>query len=171
MTAIVPGWMPGDGGKLSAAKTLREMAKNIKHDAASPEVWETSRSIVAQVPERDQPLQAKTIRRWCKARFRYVADPVNIDLLASPRYLLNQIKKHGYVQGDCDDAAALTASLLQGVGIVATLEAVAFIRPDAPFTHVFTIAHPRGGEPWNMDVSHPDDSPPRAFTRRLTQRV
>jgi transglutaminase-like putative cysteine protease len=75
------------------------------------------------------------------------------------------------VQGDCDDAATLTAALCNGVGIECALQAVAFDRADAPFTHVFTWAFPRGGQPRNMDVSHPDDAPPRAFTRRLTVRV
>jgi hypothetical protein len=169
VTTIVQGWT--GGGKTTAKKTLAQMARNIRGELASPEVWETARNIVAQVPERDQALQARVIRSWCKARFRYVADPVDIDLLASPRYLLDKIKQHGYVQGDCDDAAALTAALVTAIGIPAELHAVAFISPHAPFTHVFTIAYPANGPAREMDVSHPDDSPPRTFTRTLIQRV
>lgn len=169
MTAILPAW--NAGGKVTAANTLKQMALNIRRDLTKPIVWETARRIVSQIAERDQVAQAKAIRAWCKARFRYVADPIRVDLQATPAYLLQQIERQGYVMGDCDDAATLTCSLCLAVGIEAQLMAVAFNRPDAPFTHVFTWAYPRGGKPRNMDVSHPDDAPPRAFTRRLTQRV
>lgn len=147
------------------------MVKNIRGDRTKPLVWETARRIVARVAERDQVTQAKVIRGWAKAHYRYVADPVHVDLQATPAYLLQHIERDGYVMGDCDDAATLTAALVTAVGIPAALQAVAFNRADAPFTHVFTWAFPRGGKPRNMDVSHPDDAPPRAFTRRLTVRV
>lgn len=157
--------------RVTAAKTLQQMRANIRADRTSPRVWELARSIIVQTDERDQAAQARRIRRWAKNHFRYVADPTATELLARPLYLLNKIGAQGFVQGDCDDAATLTATLLGGVGIAATLEAVAFERPDAPFSHVFTIAHPRNGPPLEMDVSHPDDSPARTFTRRITQRI
>lgn len=170
MTIVFPGRIIGRN-KVTAAKTLQQMRRNIRADRTSPDVWELARSIIVQTDDRDQAAQARRIRRWAKMRFRYVADPTSTELLSRPLYLLHKIKAQGFVQGDCDDAATLTAALLGGIGIAATLEAVAFDRPDAPFSHVFTIASPRNGPPLEMDVSHPDDSPPRVFSRRITQRI
>lgn len=169
MTHLLAGWQRND--PVSARRTLEQMRRNIRGDLKKPIVWETAREIVARVPERDYALQAKTIRSWCKSHFRYVADPVHVDLLTTPQYDLEKIKKYGYFQGDCDDAATITAALCEAVGISCTLWAVAFISPTAPFSHVFTVANLRGGGVQEMDVSHPDDTQRRIFTRRLPVRV
>lgn len=158
-------------GTLHAGTTLAQMRANVRLALGEPIVWETARAIVANVTVRDQAAQARAIRAWVAARFRYVNDPTTVELLASPGMLLKSIDRAGYVQGDCDDAATLTAALLSAIGIPCELWAVGF-KADAPFGHVFTVAAPRGGAPYEMDVTRPAGvALPRQFPRRLRARI
>lgn len=164
------GWVPG--GRLSALRTMREMAANVRSSRAQPLVWETAKRIVAGVPERDEIGQAMAIRRWVDTHLVFVKDPLGVELLETPSYLLGKIRDHGFVQGDCDDAASLTAALGTAIGLPAKFVAVGF-GPDQPFSHVFTVLYPINVERKaravvEMDVTRPVDRP---FMRRFPKQI
>ncbi len=140
MTAIVSGWHPKN--RLEASTTLAQMAKNVRAVIGQPLVWETAKRIVAGVAPRDEVSQARAIRSWIAARFRFVKDPRGIELLETPLYLLQRIAVQGYVQGDCDDAATLAAALCTSIGIPAKFVAVDLVGTPQGFDHVFTVAYP-----------------------------
>lgn len=159
------------GGTLKADRTLRQMRAHVRAALKDPTVWETARAIVAAVPERDQTAQALAIRAWVLARYRYVNDPVAVELLETPGYLLAQIRDKGQAWGDCDAGASLTAALCAAVGIACELWAVGFARTGG-FQHVFAVALPRRGPAVELDVSRPSAvNMPRRFARRLRLRI
>lgn len=158
-------------GKLHAQHTLDVMRKNIIEATAEPLCWETARDIAADVARSDQQAQALAVRQWVSAHYRYVNDPVKVELLETPGYLLSRIRARGYALGDCDAGASITAALCSALGIQVELWAVAFA-PNAGFQHVFAVAFPKVGAPVELDVSRPTRAPmPHKFPRRLRLRV
>lgn len=116
---------------------MRRMAANV-HDciAHSVEVIRTANGIVAAVPPRDVNGQIASIRDWLDAHFRYLSDPVGVELLRDPNGGIQEIRRKGYTQGDCDEAATLAATLGMANGIPARFRALAFYSSNAPYTHV-----------------------------------
>lgn len=174
MTVVLSGWQAG--GKVTADKTMRQMRENVRRARTHPLVWETARRIVAAVSPRDEQGQARTIREWLDARFRFTRDPLGTELLLTPTYLLGRIADQGFVQGDCDDAATMAAALGTSLGMPARFMAVAF-GEDQPYSHVFTVLYPRtrtgARMPMEMDVARPADRPyePSRFKRHLALTV
>ncbi len=157
--------------RATATNTMRKMALDVRQAIVLPTVWETARQIAATVRDRDEVAQALAIRAWVRAHMRFVKDPVDHQLLTVPEYMLDAINTQGYVQGDCADAAELTAALCMAIGIHATFVAVAFNSPTANYSHVFTIADaklPGGGVgKVEMDVTRPDAVKQAKFSRYL----
>lgn len=175
MTATTStGWCGGHAA--SADRTLREMRRNVRRSLTAPRVLEMARRIVAQVPARDEVAQAYAIRVWADRHFHFVKDPLGVEMLEMPSYQLDKIEAQGFIQGDCDDAATVTAALLLSVGIPCKFEAVAFGSATAPYAHVFTMAYPldaRTGtrRPAEMDITRPPSITHPTFTRRLFLEV
>jgi len=120
---------------------MREMRRLVRDALTRRDVLETARAIVRDVPERREIQQARTIRLWSAARFSFVKDPVGVEFLQSPSAQLAQIRRQLKIQGDCDDAAMLTAALCMNVGIPCRFYAAA--RPgDSVFRHVYAVAYP-----------------------------
>lgn len=169
----------GPSTRLEARDTLQQMRKHVHGELARPLVWETARGIIAPVPPRDEPAQALAVRNWCNAKWRFVNDPMWHQLLTTPVYCLERIRRQGFVQGNCADAAMLAAALCLAIHIPCRFAAVSFgqQRPPehAPYSHVMTIAYPRertGAEAAvEMDFTRPTDLARAAFTRRLLVEV
>lgn len=125
-------------GDYGARQTLRRMRDLVNRSLTVPLVVETANGIAALVPPRDYVGIAKAIRSWMTQRFRFVRDPLGVELLRDPVYQLNQLSTLGYISGDCDDAAVLGAALAKSVGIGARFVAVSF-QPGAPLVHVYTV--------------------------------
>jgi transglutaminase-like putative cysteine protease len=169
-TDFLKGWQVVPG---RAPDTLRRMAENIRNGIKTPDVVEVARGIVAHVPPRDCVGQALAIRKWVADRFRFVRDPLGVELIETPAFHLSRIKDWGFVQGDCDDAATITAALGEAVGIPASLVAVAFFKKNAPFAHVYTVLYPSPGPKGGieMDITHPAGMKRPPVSRTLTRRV
>ena len=157
--------------RLHALTTLHEMQKHVRASLTDPMVWETARNIVVQVGPRDEVNQARAIRAWLADRFRFINDPIDVQNLTTPRYMLEKIGHVGFVQGNCADAAMLAAALCMAIRIPCSFIAVAFHTPTAPYQHVFTMAYPRdmhgAKEAIEFDVTRPPDVRTVRFTRRL----
>lgn len=173
MTSLLQGWTAN--GRVEAKNTMEQMRKNIRESLKAPIVWETAKAIVAGVGPRDEVNQAAAIRKWVAAKFRFVKDPIGVELLETPTYLLGKVKAQGYVQGDCDDAATISCALLMSIGIPCRLAAVAFGDKSAGYSHVFAVADPRdrfgNKSVVEFDVTRPAGLQRAAFSRHLTISV
>lgn len=169
----------GPATRLEARTTLQDMRARVHQELGLPIVWETARAIVFNVTPRDEVAQARAIRDWLDARWLFVNDPMWHQLLTTPAYVLTRIKRFGRVQGNCADAAMVSAALCLAIHIPCKFAAVSFgvQRPPqhAPYSHVMTIAYPRTSigstAAVEMDFTRPAELSRARFTRRLLVTV
>ncbi len=134
-------WEPLDQGDAGITKTLATMRALKDAATRDPFVVQTARNLVARAPSRAPADQAGTIYAWLKDHYRFVQDPLDYELLIPPRRLLEDIRRQGYFQEDCDGSAMLLAALAEAVGIRSRFHV--FSRAsrsvgDSGFTHVLT---------------------------------
>jgi transglutaminase-like putative cysteine protease len=157
------------GGDLGALQTLDAMRGLSRAALTDPAVIETAAAVVRTVTPRDQRGQFQALRSWLASRFRFLPDPRGVELLRTPRYMLDRIAEDGTVHADCDDAATLGAALALVIGLPARFVAVGF-RARGPLSHVFTeVLTPEG---WReLDVTRPSNRLRPVFARRVTREV
>jgi transglutaminase-like putative cysteine protease len=126
-------------GDYGATQTVERMRALANESLAVPIVVETARGIVSTVASRDYLAMAQAIRSWLSRNFKFIPDPVGVELLTSPEYQLRKFQANGIIYGDCDDAAVLGAALGKAVGIGARYVAVSFRPYPAPLTHIYTV--------------------------------
>jgi transglutaminase-like putative cysteine protease len=125
-------------GDYGSQQTLQRMRDLVNSSLSVPLVVETANGIAAMVAPRDYLGIAQAIRGWMQRNFHFVRDPVGVELLRDPVYLLQQWQQTGRIFGDCDDAAVLGAALGKANGIGARFVAVGF-QAGGPLLHVFTV--------------------------------
>lgn len=156
------------GGDLGAMQTLHKMRKLANDALRDPVVIQTARRIVenAGVLGRNDADKFMAIRDWLAEHVQFMPDPVGIELLSTPRYMLDQIGRFYFVSGDCDDAAILGAALGKAVGLQAKFRALAFGSKSRPFSHVYTLLLVR--KTWaNLDVTRSQRAAPPPAARLI----
>lgn len=170
----------GDAG---AKETLRFMSRVVRQAVASPDFVWWARSLTAECEARDETCLASTVRRFVARVLHFRRDPVGVENITPP--LTHMMKLRGsyaaFVDGDCDDAATLSAALGMAVGLEARFQVIALARPgapaprayteaNAPYQHVYTEL--RAGGRWlEMDTTRPEQMLPPIVVRRLTVSV
>lgn len=107
-------------------------------------------SIVRNTMPKDRLSQMAAIYNWFNERFRYLNDPVRVELVKDPERILEEMSAHGVALGDCDDASTFLAAALRTAGIQSELMRVGFRntppgRLEGPFTHVLVRARDQYG--------------------------
>ncbi len=122
-------------------------------EVTHPLVRRVALSIIAHCDVRDTECHYRQLRAWISGHVRFARDPVGVELLHTPVYMLTEIAERYYVQGDCDDVAILAAALAKAVGLPARFVAVAFVG-HVGYMHVFAEVLVRGR--WReMDTTRP----------------
>lgn len=141
----------GDAG---TAQTVAAMRRLVNDSLTDPVVVGTGRSIAASCVPRDIDCQISQIAEWARDHFMFVRDPGGVETLSTPRFMLDTIATRVYAQGDCDEAAILTAAIGKSIGIPARFILLGFAGPTGPMAHVFTSL--RGSRSWiSLDVTRP----------------
>lgn len=151
----------GDAGSLT---TLAKMRRIVNDSIKMPIVVEAAHSVISGVAPRDYKGIAVAVRDWLTVNFRFVADPLGVELLRTPEYMIRQWDTNGIVTGDCDDAAILGASLAKAVGVQPLFVAIGF-RRNGPFAHVYTTLTKDGKWYVSLDVTRPIGIHPQVFRR------
>jgi transglutaminase-like putative cysteine protease len=103
------------------------------------------RDYTARYPDYD------SIDGFLRSVFRYRSE--NDEIVRTPDFMLNDLETLGYLEGDCDDIATLSASMLKTAGYPARLTAIKSTGPEE-YDHVFAEAQVMGG--WvPMDITEP----------------
>jgi transglutaminase-like putative cysteine protease len=160
------------GGDFGAMQTLAKMRSLANAALRDPIVIEMARRIVedAGVLGRNEAGKFEAIRQWMTERVQFLPDPVGVELLSTPRYMIDAIRRSEFVSGDCDDAAILGAALGKAVGLPAKFRALAFGAPTWPFSHVYTLLLVRGQ--WaNLDTTRSSRFPPPPAARIIERGV
>lgn len=157
----------------NAERTLQKMAALCHAAMSNAYIVRYANEIIAAARPRDYRAQIGAIRLFGRSWFRFVDNPVGVQRVRTPLDMITDVETIGYVQGACDDAAVLMATLGMADGIAARFRAVAFAHraaPDdsVPFSHV--IADLFAGDGWDaLDVTKPDDlQRPPHIVRTLT---
>jgi transglutaminase-like putative cysteine protease len=157
----------------NAQRTLSTMAKFVHAAMADPYIVRYANEIIAAARPRDYRAQIGAIRLFGRSWFRFVDNPVGVQRVRTPLDMITDVETIGYVQGACDDAAVLMATLGMANGLEARFRAVAFAHRSAPddsvpFSHV--IADLFAGDGWDvLDITKPDDlQRPPHVVRTLT---
>jgi hypothetical protein len=142
-------------------RTLNEMVRLSVAATHDPIIVQYANEIVENVRGRDYAGQIATIHQFLDRYFRFINNPIGVQRIRTPRDMLIDIERKGFVLGACDDAAILAATLGLCNALNAQFRAVGFgsssSKDDAaPLTHV--IADLWDGEKWcPLDVTRPTD--------------
>ena len=60
------------------------------------------------------------------------------EVLRTPEFMLNDLTRIGYLEGDCDDISTLAAALFKALGYPVRFAAIRFDATNPNFEHVFT---------------------------------
>lgn len=105
-------------GNAGTVKTLATMSQLAQAGARDPVVIAAAQNVVRNVPERDDVTTMGAMLTDVRLRMRYTNDPIDVELVKSPRALIDECAEHGGTfVGDCDDASVLLAAMLGAVGI------------------------------------------------------
>lgn len=94
----------------------------------------------AQVPSHHFVDEALAIGDYVQRKVRYVRDADNIEYLQDPLDMIKQTQK-GTAQGDCDDMALLTATLLLAIGHQPFYRAVRYESGAGNYNHIYTVVY------------------------------
>ena len=122
--------------------------------------------LAAGCPPRGDACKIARVFDFTRERVRFCADPLGVELLHAPGFLLAQIELTGETFVDCDDAAVLQAALLGAVGTRSRFVVGSFL-PSRAFHHVW--AEGWDGAQWvQMDPFREErfDQPPTRLASR-----
>ena len=75
------------------------------------------------------------IEKWIRAHYMY--RPEHEEILRSPDFMMRDLERQGYVEGDCDDIAIFIAALFKCLRIPVRFTAIRY-NAIPEFGHVFT---------------------------------
>jgi len=104
----------------------------------------TVEGIVRYVQPRDRLSQLAAIYDWFDKHFRYVNDPLGVELVKDPERLLEEIAEHGVAVGDCDDASTFLYAAPRTIGIPTEFTRANF-KAGQSYSHVFAMAQDQHG--------------------------
>lgn len=132
---------------------MKQMRQKVRDTLKkSPDVIRFANRLVAAVSPRDKRSQIDSISDYMTHHFRFVADPIGVELLRDPSESIRQMQMLGFTQGDCDEAAMVAAVLGMSNGIPARFRSLAF---GGPYVHVIADLAPGDGLWYPIDVTKP----------------
>ena len=156
-------------GDIGTSQTVYKMKQLVNQSLSDPAVIQTARGIAIQFYQRDLDSQAQGIRRFMQDHFQFINDPRGVELLVTPRAMIDTIAKRYVVSGDCDEAAILGAALGKAIGMRARFVLLAF-QGRSSYAHVYAIL--RGTSGWvSLDTTRPLRGPFPPVMRQTTVEV
>lgn len=147
--------IPIGQGFTGTASTVAQIAQRAR--VAAREAWARPAAAMVVGKPRSALQAARSLRRWLSASVMFQADPLGVELLRTPRAMMEEWITEGVTFGDCDDVAALGAALGLALGMPARLVILAFT-PKGPFEHVYTELQADGH--WvELDTTRPAQYP------------
>lgn len=162
MTYTRVRWIPG--GDAGTRVTLRAMRRLARRSLTDPLLLATAARIVGE--GRAGVPWAWRVREWLEDHWRFLPDPLTVELVREPRVMLQELGALGYMAGDCDDAAVMAAALGMAGGLRARFKVLGFV-PGGEFSHVYTEL--RDGGQWvEQDVTRPAQFPEGLLPARVS---
>ena len=152
-------------GYAGTLRTVAHVIDLIKAGAKDFRVRQTAIGILRRrgVRPKDYLGEIKALFEWVQEHIRYTRDPFRVEVLHSPRRML-QLRA-----GDCDDMAIVLGAMLEAVGhsVRLVLTGTDPLAPDR-FTHIYIEALCRGRwVPLDATMPYPMGWAPRAPVRKV----
>ncbi len=116
-------------GATGTSVTLNHMVKLAREGGKDALVIQAAHELVAGLPQYDRLGEIRAIHAFVRDGIRYTNDPLGVELLRTPRALLEM------KSGDCDDKSILLAALLRAIGRPSRFVAIALHGSDL-YSHV-----------------------------------
>lgn len=104
------------GGDAGVHQTVRRMRALVESAKVLPETRAVILNALHGIREKDSLGEVTALYEWVRDHVRFVRDPVGVEYVQTPAYLLRQIAREGAAAGDCDDASVLFAALAETAG-------------------------------------------------------
>lgn len=134
-------------GNAGNRRTLKAMSALARESSIDPVVVKAAQDAVRGTPERNPDVDFAAILADVRRRMRYTHDPLDAEVVKSPRYVIDQTNLTRYPEPmDCDDASTLAGSMLGAIGYPTQFvtAAVDKTRPNE-WSHVYLrVQHPDG---------------------------
>ena len=125
------------GGDNGITQTANAIKSAVGFALRRPEIRRRAETIVFGCAERDEYCEVTRIMKWTESHFRYVKDPVGVEMVKSPEVSDAEINTQGKFQGDCDDITAYVAALLKSVGYQVRVVVIAVPGRGEQFRHIY----------------------------------
>lgn len=146
---VVPLSQGNDGTLRTTVPLLVRLIRKSRRDPCIRRTAELICGICGQTTE----ARIETIFGWVRDSTSYISDPNDTEWVTSPKVLLDRIATRTAFE-DCESLVALTASLLESIGIDTRLVLVQTNPKTDEYTHVFLEA--RNGDEWiGLDPTPP----------------
>jgi len=148
----IPG---GNAGIMATVETMRDLAVAGSND---PEVvaWAEGLAVGSCCPS----VVIEQIRKFLTTFIRFEPDPVGVELVRDPLYMLRQVGRLRYSEGDCDDTATLGAALGLANELPARFRLLS-LDESLVYSHVFVELWSGTGTDWvPLDTTAPAQFPP-----------
>lgn len=125
-------------GAKGTRMTLSAMEKMVEQGIRDPRVVLFAQELVRNGPEYGKAAELDSILRGVRRVMRYTPDPLGVETVKTPSFIVQEIKDRGRAVMDCDDASVLTAALVRSIGTPTRFKVI----KDSPteFTHVYLEA-------------------------------
>lgn len=135
----IGGWnlFPLFGGDNGISQTANAIKTAVAFAIRRPEIRKRAESLTFMCAERDELCEVTRIMKWTESHFRYLKDPINLELVKSPEVIDAEITAQDKFQGDCDDATCYVAALLKSVGYRVRVVVIAVPGKGEQFRHIY----------------------------------
>lgn len=130
--------IPLSTGVRGTKTTLSAMERLVQSGIRDPEVVLFAQEQVRNQAEYGKLGEIDAILTSVRRSMRYTPDPVGVETVKSPTFIMREIKAKGRAAMDCDDASVLAATLIRAVGVPTRFKVI----KDSPteYTHVYLEA-------------------------------
>ena len=131
------------GGDAGVHQTVQRMRSLVDAAKTLPETRAVVLAALRGIREKDTLGEVTALYEWVRDHVRFIRDPVGVEYLQTPAYMLRQIAQEGMAAGDCDDASTLFAALAETAGYRTKFRMQA--PPGTTFKHVLVDVQIKGG--------------------------
>lgn len=136
--------LPGDAGITQTVNAIRQA---VAYALRQYPIRQRAEAVTANVPERDERGDVRAIFDWTIAHYKYVRDPVGLEMVKSPEIADAEIESNGFFQGDCDDVTAYMAALLKAIGYTVRAVTISIPGKGHAFRHIYLKVYlPKAGK-------------------------
>lgn len=118
--------------------TVQRMRQIILESSQNDYVRKWAEKMIERVPDRDARGEVDAIYMFLQDHTRYTRDPLGVEYIQTPPYVLKQLEIGNVPALDCDDYAVTGLSLLRSIGYKTGIRTAAYNKKKG-FSHVYGL--------------------------------